>query len=494
MRLEAREDEDHPAPWRSCLSQPPHPSRPHRLRRYDRHMPRALLSSAFLACSCIAPPQGSAPAPSLPNFVIVLADDMGDAGLSITGNPHFQTPHLDELARSGMRFTDFHSSGAVCSPTRAGLLTGRYQQRTGVDAVVNADPEHPDHGDFLALEEITFAEALASRGYTSALFGKWHVGYAPEHGPTLQGFDEFRGFVSGNIDYHSHHDRMGTLDWWSDREVKDEPGYTTHLITRHAIDFIERHHDRPFCLYLAHAAIHDPNQGPGDPPIRGPGARPKAELAPTADAVRAMTLALDEGVGQIVSTLEQLGITEKTLVLFFSDNGGTRANRTTSPGTRGLKGSVWEGGHRVPAIFSWPGVIEAGTISATTAISIDVMPTILHLASVPIPMDRQIDGVDLSGVLLRGEPLPARPIFWEHGNQAAMREGPWKLVVTKSRAHLANLDQDPGEAEDLSERHPDQLNRMMARLTAWRSEVHSNPDPAPTTISTASGGDVSGSR
>jgi len=371
-----------------------------------------------------------------------------------------------------MRFTDFHSSGAVCSPTRAGLLTGRYQQRTGVDRVVNADPQHADHQDALQLRELTFAEVLKERGYATAIFGKWHVGYAPEFNPVHQGFDEFRGFVSGNVDYLSHYDRMGTFDWWRDLERIDEEGYTTHLIHRHALRFIEENRDEPFCLYLPHAAIHDPNQGPDDPPIRGPHARPKSELSPVDEAVREMTLALDQGVGEILELLEELGLSERTLVVFVSDNGGTKRNRSTGEGVRGFKGSLWEGGHLVPAIFRWPSRIEAGTTSARTAITIDLMPTILSLAGAGVPAGHALDGVDLSAVLLEGAALPARPLFWEHHSVAAMRDGPWKLVRKGGKSSLFHLGRDPGEQEDLKERHPERLARMEAALDAWRADVH----------------------
>lgn len=431
--------------------------------------PRSRLALLFWLGACASAPD-AAPR-ELPNFVIVLADDMGDAGLSCCGNPHFETPHLDRLAREGVRFTDFHSSGAVCSPTRAGLLTGRYQQRTGVDAVVNADPAHPDHHDALPHDEVTFAEALRQRGYATAIFGKWHVGYAVEANPVHHGFDEFRGFVSGNVDYHSHYDRMGTADWWHDTERVEEEGYATHLVTAHALRFLEEHRDGPFCLYLPHLAIHNPDQGPNDPPIRGPHARPRSELSPKDEAVKQMTTALDDGVGAVVAKLDELGLTGRTLVIFVSDNGGTRDNRSTGAGVRGFKGSLFEGGHRVPAIFRWPGRIPAGATCDAAAITLDLMPTLLALAGVELPADRAIDGVDLSGLLLCGEPLAERALFWKHRALSAMREGAWKLVRTRRNAHLFDLASDPGETNDLAGAHPERVARMTAALEAWQREV-----------------------
>ncbi len=439
------------------------------------HLLLSVVSLSPLALAC----QSTPTRPERPNFIIILADDMGDAGLSCTGNPHFETPHLDCLAREGMRFTDFHSSGAVCSPTRAGLLTGRYQQRTGVVGVVNADPEHPDHGDALQLAELTFAEALKERGYSTGIFGKWHVGYAPEYSPIHQGFDEFRGFVSGNIDYHSHRDRMGTPDWWDGTRLIEEEGYTTHLIDQRAIRFIEEHRDVPFCLYLPHAAIHNPNQGPDDPPIRGPARRPAKELSPVDEAVEQMTLALDEGVGAILDKLEELDLSERTLVIFLSDNGGTKQNRSTGAHVRGFKGSLWEGGHLVPAIFRWPGKIPAGTASAVTAISIDLMPTILSFAGAGLPEGHTLDGVDLGPVLLDGASLPDRPLFWEFKTTAAMRSGPWKLVRTKEKSQLFHLGEDPGEENDLKGEHPERLATMEAALDAWQRDVRAGATSQP---------------
>jgi len=409
-----------------------------------------------------------------PNFIIIMTDDMGYAGLSCTGLDRFKTPHLDALAKAGLCFTDFHSNGTVCSPTRAALLTGRYQQRTGVDGVVNADPKHPDYRQFLKPGELTFAELLKTCGYSSAIMGKWHVGYDVKHNPTHHGFDVFRGFVSGNIDYISHYDRMETFDWWHDRELTKEKGYSTHLINKYAVEFIEANKDKPFCLYVAHEAIHNPNQGPNDPAIRGPEKRPKKELQPTLDAVREMTLAMDDGVGQIVAKLHELGLEENTLVWFFSDNGGTGENKSTGPDLRGMKGSVWEGGHRVPAIVSWPGRIKPGTTTDATVLTMDVMPTLGSLSGAEVPASYKPDGVDLSKLLLKDKPLAERPLFWKFKSKLAMREGPWKLVVNERGLDgpgLFNLSDDLAEANNLAEKQPERVAKMLAAIKAWEQDV-----------------------
>ena len=190
-----------------------------------------------------------------------MADDLGYGDVGCYGSRRNQTPQIDALARDGMRFTDFHSSGTVCSPTRAGLLTGRYQQRSGIPAVITA-ANHRDVG--LPLEEITFAERLKKAGYGTAMFGKWHLGYERRFNPIHQGFEQFRGYVSGNVDYVSHVDQTGIADWWDGDKLVPEQGYSTELITKHAVEYIEQNRERPFCLYVAHEAPHYPYQGPGD--------------------------------------------------------------------------------------------------------------------------------------------------------------------------------------------------------------------------------------
>ena len=406
-----------------------------------------------------------------PNIVLIMADDLGYGGLGCYGSRIYETPRLDWLASRGLRFTDFHSNGTVCSPTRAALLTGRYQQRTGVDGVVNADPKHPYHGRGLHQSEVTFAEVLAGAGYASACVGKWHVGYDPVYNPTHQGFSRFVGFVSGNIDYQSHYDRMGTFDWWHGLEKRKEPGYATHLITRHALRFIDEA-KRPFCLYVAHAAVHNPNQGPDDPPIRGPEKRPRSELSKTRPAVRAMMTALDESVGRIVARLYARGLHENTLVLFISDNGGTRENRTTGPSLRGLKGSVFEGGHRVPAIAYWPGRIKPGVTDAP-AMTMDLLPTFASLAGAPLPDGHHVDGVDLTSLLLEGARPAPRPLYWQNQNRkvAAARDGRYKLVVRPQGTMLFDMVKDPGEKMDLASEYPDRVATLRAALKSWRADV-----------------------
>jgi arylsulfatase A len=408
------------------------------------------------------------------NIVIILADDMG-YGDARTYGGWIDTPNLDRLASQGMKFTDFHASGNVCSPTRAGLLTGRYQQRAGIAGVINADPKVAAHYHGLYPTEVTFAELLRDAGYATAIFGKWHLGYTTNFNPLHHGFDRFRGYVSGNIDYISHYDRMGTYDWWDGLKEARESGYTTHLITQHAVQFMQQNRNRPFCVYIAHEAVHSPYQGSDDPPQRGPDRSQRRGKLDVKRAYRQMMQEMDKGVGQVVATIEELSIERKTLVFFFSDNG---ANRNGSNGPlRGFKGSNWEGGHREPAIAWWPGRIRPGSICRQLTISLDLMPTLLAAAGTRVPEGHKLDGVNLLPVMLEGKTLGDRQLFW---NGRAMREGPWKLILSGRGAKgvgLYNLESDLGEQENLASQYPDRVSRMRAAIEAWKREVTAGATP-----------------
>ena len=414
-----------------------------------------------------------------PNFVIVMADDLGYGDTGPYGG-WVDTPNLDRMAAEGLKFTDFHASGNVCSPTRAGLLTGRYQQRAGIPGVVNADPAKAEHHSGLQASEVTFADRLRKAGYATALMGKWHLGYTKNFNPVHHGFNEFRGYVSGNVDYISHLDRMGVYDWWSGLDLIEEEGYTTHLITRHALRFIEENKDRPFCLYVAHEAVHSPFQGPNDPPQRVPSSGKKSkkgEERDTKEIYRTMLEEMDTGVGQILDTVNRLELAEKTLVIFFSDNGAMSVG-SNAP-LRGFKGSNWEGGHREPAIAWWPGRIEPGTVTDQLAVSLDLMPTMLELGGGSLPEGHKLDGVSLAPVLLEGKSLGRRKLFW---NDVAMRDGPWKLMLKGKGLEgigLYNLDDDVGEQNNLADKYPDRVESMRAQIEAWTLDVNTGATEQP---------------
>jgi arylsulfatase A len=452
-----------------------------------------------LLCLLLLLSASLAQAESRPNFVIIMVDDMGYAGVSCFGNPYFKTPEIDRLAAEGMRLTDFHSSGTVCSPTRAGLLTGRYQQRAGIEAVIHPVREHPEHRKGLQKTEVTFAELLQSADYATALIGKWHQGYVhnSEDHPQNHGFDEFLGYHSGNIDFVSHVGDHNEHDWWHGRKETKEEGYVTDLINRYALEFIERNKEGPFCLYIPHLAIHNPVQVRGDPVRRSEEDGWKrwkpADDNERIEKYRGMTLPIDEGVGQIRRKLVSLGLDRKTLVLFFSDNGAAAYDFPSgSPELRGNKGSVYEGGHKVPFIAWWPGTITAGSKSDAPAFTLDIMPTLLSLAGVEPSVNRPLDGVDLSPLLLHGKVPSERPLFWASlGNGGAraeaMRDGPWKLVVHHPKARkgsfenpqveLYRLDQDPSEKTDLAGEQSDRAAAMLKRLQAWYADTQRTATP-----------------
>jgi len=441
----------------------------------------ALLSAVggmWLICPGVWAAEEALPSPR-PNIVLIMADDMGYGDASCYGNTVYQTPAIDALARQGMRFTDFHSSGTVCSPTRAGLLTGRYQQRAGVPGVIYAGfDQNRHHGLFPA--EVTFAELLRQAGYATAIFGKWHLGYQKRFNPVHHGFDRFRGYVSGNIDYISHFDRMHVEDWWAGLELVPEEGYCTHLITKHAVEFIKQNKDRPFCVYVAHECPHSPYQGPNDPPVRGPNKRKPVAKTDIPRAYREMMQEMDRGIGQVVATVDQLGLAERTLVFFLSDNGGT-PNGSNGP-LRGFKGQVWEGGHRVPAVARWPGRIESGALCVEPRISIDVMPTMLELTGAKLPGGHKLDGTSLAPVLLEGRPLDERALFWDYRGRQAMRRGPWKLVTGEKgleEAGLYNLHDDLAETHNLAEEFPQRVKSMLKSIAAWKKDVNTGATVQP---------------
>lgn len=422
---------------------------------------------------------------SRPNVVVIMADDMGYGDISPYGG-WIETPQLERLAAEGVRLTDFHSSGNVCSPTRAGLMTGRYQQRAGIPGVVFADPKRDAHQHGLQDVEFTIAEAFTAAGYQTAIFGKWHLGYFPQYNPVRHGFGQFRGYVSGNIDFISHYDQAGNYDWWADAKQTIEEGYTTHLIDRHALAFIRENKDRPFFLYIPHEAPHYPFQRPEDPAMRSEGNGHAADQAvmkqltreQIRERYRVMVEELDKNVGHVLDLLEELGLRKNTLVFFLSDNGAAGKWGDNTP-LRGAKGSNWEGGHRVPAIVSWPGHIPAGKVSDQLAISLDIMPTALAATGLPIPTERPLDGINLLPILTTGKTIDDRQLVW---NGKALRDGPWKLILEGKGGDavgLYNLADDIAEKTNLADKHPERVEKMKAALDAWSRDIKRTATPQP---------------
>lgn len=436
---------------------------------------------ATLDCRCDAADDSR-----VPNFVVILVDDLGYGDLGCYGNTVNKTPEIDRLAARGLRCRDFHSNGPMCSPTRAAFLTGCYQQRFGKDFDHALGPD-PAREPGLPLDAVTLAEVLARTGYATGLFGKWHLGFKPPLTPKNQGFHEFRGLLSGDGDYHTRIDRLGEKDWWVDDEIKMESGYTTDLITNHSIDFIERHRDKPFFLYMAHLAIHFPWQGPNDPPQRAEGTNYNKEkwgIIPdhknVAPHVKAMVESLDQSVGRVMATLEKLNLADQTLVVFTSDNGGYLNyadggfERISSNGPfKGQKGDVHEGGHRVPGIFVWPSRIAAGQVTDETVMTMDLFPTFARLAKARLPDEQRLDGVDLGPLLFEQKKLLQRNLCWRKGDMGAIRRGDWKVNLSdRTKPQLFHLGQDPGESTNKASEQAGLVKYLMSAYDKWESDVN----------------------
>lgn len=433
------------------------------------------LLSVFLTCEqkCEA---------KQPNIVLILADDLGYGDLGCYGSTRNKTPHIDQLAKTGLRFVDFHSAGPMCSPTRAATLTGQYQQRFGriFDSAISGT-EHRDRG--LPHTAVTIAELLKGKGYATACFGKWHLGYVPPWLPPSHGFDLFRGLGSGDGDFHTHVDRSGNEDWWYNNKLQKESGYTTDLLTQYSVDFIDEHHDQPFFLYVPHLGIHFPWQGPNDPPHRQAGKSyhdDKWGIIPNpgdvSPHVKAMVESVDGSVGKILAALKKWNLDENTLVIFTSDNGGYLTygenfkNISSNGPLRGQKTLLYEGGHRVPTIFSWPGKIESG-VTAEITHSVDLLPTIAQVTGIE-NKQVQTDGVDLGPLLFQKSSLPERQLYWRAGTQRSVRKGPWKWLQIRGKTELFNLENDLGEQHDLAEKYPEMVTQLSQEWEKWEAGVN----------------------
>tara|TARA_R110002049_G_scaffold47596_1_gene136844 strand:+ start:95684 stop:97045 length:1362 start_codon:yes stop_codon:yes gene_type:complete len=410
------------------------------------------------------------------NFILIMADDLGYGDISCYGNTSINTPNIDKLASEGIRFTDFHSNGTVCSPTRAALMTGKYQQRTGVSGVITA-ANHRDVG--LAIDELTLADELKKYGYTSAIYGKWHLGYAPEFNPTLQGFDNFKGFVSGNVDFHAHIDQEGYSDWWEGTDLRDEEGYTTDLITQYGIDFIKENNPsetgKPFFLYLPHEAPHYPYQKRNDEAVRNVGVRGTKPIPQDSipHVYKEMVEVMDEGIGRIMQTLKETGLDQNTIVIFCSDNGASKNGNNGH--LKGFKTEVYEGGHRVPAIAWYPSEFKGGTIIDEPVMTMDFLPTFLDFIGEK-PESEVIDGISIKSLLLMGKSPPKRDLFWSFKNGNAIRSENWKLVsiaeAGTKKIELYDLSEDVGEENNMAVLRPDLVNVLQQKLKNWQKKVH----------------------
>ena len=414
-----------------------------------------------------------AAAPAKPNILLIVGDDMGYADVGFHGCKDIPTPHLDALAKSGVRFTNGYVSGPYCSPTRAGLLTGRYQQRFGHE--FNGGGE----GNGLPVKEVTIANRLKSAGYATALVGKWHLGASANMHPQKRGFDEFFGFLGGA---HSFFDPAGIL---RGNEPVKEMDYTTDAFGREAVAFIDRHKAQPWFLYLAFNAVHTPMHATDD--------RLKKFAHIKDDRRRtyaAMMFAMDEAIGKVRQKVKDAGLEQNTLVFFISDNGGPTMPGVTINGAineplRGSKRTTLEGGIRVPFVVSWPAKIKPSGVFEQPAIQLDLTMTALTAAGVAVKPEWKLDGVDLLPFLTGAKTgAPHDVLYWRFGEQMAIRMGDYKLVrydmnfetrsgkkEPVSAVKLYNLATDLGETKDLMKTMPDKAKELQAKWDAWNATL-----------------------
>jgi arylsulfatase A len=454
---------------------------------------RAFLGYAAAGALCAA--AGAAePATSSrkPNFIVVLTDDQGYGDVGCYGGTAFSTPNLDRMAAEGMRFTDFYAAAAVCTPSRAALMTGCYPQRVGLPQVLG-----PDARIGLNADETSLAELLKAQGYATACFGKWHLGSLPPFLPTRHGFDEYFGLPYSNDMWPRHPTAtfppLPLIDGEQTIERDPDQRLLTGRYTERAVRFIEAHKDEPFFLYLAHSMPHVPLHA--SEAYEG-----KSGAGLYGDVIQE----IDASVGRLLDTLDRLGLSNDTLVVFSSDNGpwlsyGPHAG-SAGPLREG-KSTSFEGGQRVPCLARWPGRVPAGTVCREIAANIDWLPTIADFASAAVPSDRTIDGKSLRPLLSgeEGAKSPHEAFYYCRGAEVeAVRRGPWKLHLPHGYTHLAepgrdgrpgkyvreqiglalfNLEEDIGETTDVAAEHPEEVKRLQALAEAFAQDLARNSRP-----------------
>ncbi|MEQ1690668.1 MAG: sulfatase-like hydrolase/transferase [Gemmatimonas sp.] len=447
------------------------------LRVAGRSVPLgAAFIAAGLAPTLLAQSPASRP-PARPNVIVIMTDDMGYGDLPSYGGKDIKAPHIDGLARAGVRFTQFYANATMCTPTRAGFITGRYQQRYGpaveqaLGGVASASAERG-----LVATGRSLPQLLKNSGYTTALIGKWHLGYTTAYSPNAHGFDQFFGIKSGYVDYYQHTDGAGRPDLFENNTSVTATGYMTDIITSRAVAFLDRHATVPFFLDVAYTGPHWPYQPPDQPSVARDNARhlmPHDSATSTRADYVAMVERVDQGVGKILSTLKRLGLEQNTLVIFTNDNGGEWLSNN-APFYHG-KWTLWEGGLRVPTIMRWPGRIPAGQVSSQVGITMDLSASILAATNATIPDSTRLEGINLLP-LLTGQTSPVeRTLFWRTDagarTQAAARKGDWKLVVDGTHTMLFNVRLDVQERRNLAAQQPAKARELWGELQRWSTDV-----------------------
>jgi arylsulfatase A-like enzyme len=422
----------------------------------------------------------TAQAPLGPNIVLVIMDDLGYGDVGSYGASDANTPNIDRLAREGVKFTDFYANHADCSPTRTALIAGRYQQRYGIESPLRYDdPRH------LPPSDTSLPRLLKNAGYATGLIGKWHLGVEAAAGPNRHGFDEFWGFRRGAVDYYTHN--VATIaavkldapihDLYHNEEPTTSSAYLTDEITRRAEAFIQQRASGPFFLEVAYNATHWPYQRPDLP--EGKRAWDHYRETGTREDYIAMLERADQGIGRILDALDRLKLAENTLVMFTSDNGGEWLSRNAPLFHR--KGTLWEGGIRVPLLLRWPARLAAGTTSSQVGITMDLTASILAVAGVKPRDNYRPDGIDLIGPLQKGAAVD-RTLFWRMPpapgaagtppvTQRAVRRGNWKYIDDRGQYFLFDVRTDPGERHDVAQQHAGLVRELRSLVATWEADV-----------------------
>ena len=424
-----------------------------------------------------------------PNIVFILADDLGYGDLGCYGRQDIKTPVIDGIAAEGVKFTQYYSNGPECSPTRTAFMTGRYPHRVGglecaigtgnVGRYDDAIRLRETHDLGLPIEETSISRMLKDAGYATAITGKWHLGYEPKFAPHLHGFDYAFYCIGGGMDYFHYLESVAGYNLFLNGNPVRREGYFTDLATNEAVRFIDKHADDSFFLYVPYTAPHSPFQGPDDyrpdplpldSPLWNQGKAPP-------DVYIAMIEHMDKCIGRILKALDEKGLTENTVVIFSSDNGGTGSARNI-PLSK-IKGSTFEGGIRVPAMARWPGVIPKNLVSNQVCITMDFSASIVRIAGATIPPGREFDGLDILKLIETGQPPQKRTLFWRgrRGDRIwrAVRDGDMKYIRRtdgdKTEEYLFDLKNDVGETRNLLEDQPKEVTRFKALLADWEKKV-----------------------
>ncbi|WP_298553337.1 sulfatase-like hydrolase/transferase [uncultured Algibacter sp.] len=393
-----------------------------------------------------------------PNIIIILIDDAGYVDFGFMGSEDLQTPRIDALAKSGVTFTDAHVSATVCAPSRAGLITGKYQQRFGFEA-------NGTGGIGLSDNVTTIADVFKNNGYNTYAIGKWHLGSDVSDHPNQRGFDEFYGFLAGSRSYFpiNNPSKEKMLQHNGEHIVFD--GYMTDVLGEQSIKFVEASKDKPFFMYLSYNAVHTPMHAKVED-LKKFKDHPRKELA-------AMTWSLDENIGKLLDKLDDLGKRDNTLIYFLSDNGGAHNNQSSTGPLKGWKGNKFEGGHRVPFVMSWPKEIVSGASFGGLTSSLDIFETSIAAANILKPKTLQLDGVNLIPYL-KGEELgdPHKQLFWRKLDESAARIGDYKIINLKYYGSVMyDLSDDLDETIDISQTNSKQFDTIWSAYNTWQNQL-----------------------